>query len=173
MKTRALFLDIDGVLNNVKTRNLCPDSPHTGIDPALVSILNELIMKASFEANIIIILSSTWRVMYGREKTLTYMRTQGYTGPDFLDETPDLVYSQSIIYRGFEISQWMELYGDQYDIESFVIIDDSSDMVHLMKRLVGINYVTGITGENVSQILDLLRIPFSRQDVIDIRKKLT
>lgn len=137
-----------------------PDKPYIGVEIELVARLNKFLERAKEEfGNIQVVLSSTWRLMYGEKKTLDYLRTRGYTGPDFIGSTPDYGHIRSRNSRGFEISDWLQISAPKHgwDVESFVIIDDSSDMVHLMPRLCHTSWTHGFEERHIEEALALLR----------------
>ena len=64
-----------------------------------------------------------------------------------------------------EIQSWI----DDHEVESFVILDDSSDMAHLMPKLVHTSMETGLTEDHVEQALSLLAgIPLQAHDTAEL-----
>jgi HAD domain in Swiss Army Knife RNA repair proteins len=94
-----------------------------------------------------IVISSVWRQdgMYWLSKVLRrngidHTRLIGVTPshgelPDGRDSRPNTV-------RGHQIQAWLNQHPD---VEQFVILDDDSDMAHLMQRFVKINGRLGVT----------------------------
>lgn len=58
--------------------------------------------------------------------------------------------------RGAEIAAWL---AEQADVESFVILDDDSDMGHLAHRLVETDCVIGLTQEDADRAIAILNAP--------------
>lgn len=121
---KVIFLDIDGVLNNNNTKM------DLGWEPSLVKILNYIVKETEAK----IVLSSTWR------------RTEHYRNIikndmkiDFIDVTPKLWKE-----RGHEIQAWLD---KNPDVDNFIILDDDSDMVHLMAHLLQTDGKFGLTNE--------------------------
>jgi len=124
---KIIFLDIDGVLNSLRSVIALGNcSKH--FDPVAVGLIDKLCEDA--DANVVI--SSSWR--YGDTESLItelYDICARYKEPHFLDrvigETPQL--SKGV--RGDEINQWLIMHGDDEEaiIETYVIIDDDNDML--------------------------------------------
>jgi len=144
---KIIFLDIDGVLNSVNSfkyqhrRNIQDyDEPF----PHYVKILNLILRKTDAE----IVLSSTWRI-HGLDYMNKLFEQCGIIKQIF-SMTPRLH-----IKRGLEIQRWLDDHKD-LEIESFVIIDDDSDMEHLMDHLVKTDNKTGLTKKYIQPILERL-----------------
>lgn len=166
---RIIFLDVDGVLNHVLTKHwvhweTADDVPkghgYRGMSPECVKNLQTLVEKTDAE----VVLSSTWRLRpFGLHKTERVARRQGYTGPRWIDVTPE--FSNKGDERGHEIQDWLDanVPTDQSgrpkgDVE-FIIIDDTPDMVHLKHRLVHTDpYDGGLTEAKVAEALKLFGI---------------
>jgi hypothetical protein len=58
--------------------------------------------------------------------------------------------------RGHEIQAWLDARARRQTIESFVILDDSADMAHLLPRLVRTPFATGLGDEHVDQAVAML-----------------
>lgn len=129
---KVLFLDIDGVLNDVNTtfRNYLDNK--LNIDEGKVGLLKEIIDATGAK----IVLSSTWRA-YGIMKDGVYIPKtpemielvdlfKSY-GLEIYDITPSFIIEN----KGLEIKTWLRRYDD---IESFVILDDEDNT---LKEFVG------------------------------------
>lgn len=162
---KVVFLDIDGVLVTLGKDGFANPNkvfeafgrdlrPHEHMHPDAIEQLNILTAYEGVQ----VVLSSSWRTMYGVEDTETVMRVQGYKGPSFLGRTDspfvireavpgDSSYGYSgKVYsrRGHEIQKWLDDWkGDP--VENFVILDDDADMVHLMDKLVLCGSSRGLT----------------------------
>jgi len=138
---RILFLDIDGVLNTSHSSKLpmitSPDiykySPLMKLhqfDKDCVTCLNKIVKATGAK----VVISSSWRLFfpmedgYGYKVLLDYIKSQGIEA-DIIGYTPEINKAP----RGLEIQKWLE---EHNDIQSFVILDDINDMMHLSSRLV-------------------------------------
>lgn len=141
---KIVFLDIDGVLNGINTGfiKFNPESLE-----ALKLILTET--KAS------VVLSSSWRHGYidwylrkiinsddAAMHLMEMLSTHG-VNVNIVDITPTLHGEGDM--RGSEIDKWIVENKEEYNIESFVILDDDSDMFPHMDRLVHTNNRIGLT----------------------------
>ncbi len=131
---KIIFLDIDGVLNN-------DDTPGEFIcwDPNLIKILNRIIEETGAK----IVLSSTWRKIEYRCDAIKNDMKINYIG-----KTPILWKK-----RGIEIQEWLD---ENPDVEKFVILDDDSDMVHLMPHLLQTDGEFGLTNEIADEAIKRL-----------------
>ena len=105
---RAIFIDIDGVLNCKSTHN--PRKLPYVIDHKLLERFQQLVERTDAK----VILSSTWRY------DPAGLFSARYWGIPFSDITPDLPDKP----RREEILSWLE---KQPDVERFAIIDDEDD----------------------------------------------
>lgn len=156
---KVIFLDIDGVLNShkfFKERNEEAEGvrPFNGdrieykladIDLKAVALLNDLFEKTGAK----VVISSVWRLSLSVDQLKTIFKRVGFKG-EIIDKTVQL---RSI--RGLEIAQWMET---NPGVESFVILDDDSDMGDLMNRLVKTTFDDGLTENEVVKAVALLNL---------------
>lgn len=147
---RFLFLDVDGVLNHQAWYEAQQKVPYNQsrhwdrqIDPECV----ERVLRLTELAEADIVLSSTWR---GNHKTEAALSRAGLS---WIDTTPHHHHGKDR-RRGNEIQAWMREHKVfQHQI---VILDDDSDMVHLMERLVKTDpYNGGFTEAHVERALAL------------------
>lgn len=143
---KIIFLDIDGVLATIKSCSNVGRQfpnfdargtfwPHVGfhaLDPECVESLNRILNITGAK----IVVSSTWRM--GDEEDFwdlaEYLHQSGVNG-EIIGRTPNLKrYGRHKVERGTEIQAWINLH--KKPIESFVILDDESDMAHLKCKLV-------------------------------------
>jgi len=139
---KAIFLDVDGVLNNenhiLKLVELLGEKQYFQLhrdlgempfDYQSCMLLHGLINKTGAE----IILSSTWRLSPKHMEVL-----EKYTGLKIKDKTPRLN-----TIRGEEIKQYLD---EHEEITNYVILDDDSDMLEEQKsHFVEVNAKTGLT----------------------------
>ena len=113
-----IFLDIDGVLNNLGSVAAF-GNPSKYLDPVSIGLIAKLCEQAPAQ----IVISSSWR-NGDTAKIENDLRTLGcgsFTAR-IIDETDDLLG-----VRGEEIAKWWKENGHMWD--GYVIIDDDSDML--------------------------------------------
>jgi hypothetical protein len=154
---KVIFLDIDGVMVNRASFSL-PDSgsaSHAIAHPDCVAALN----KITKETGAYIVVSSVWRHC-GLMQMKDILSGWGVTGK-VLGCTPDLCRKEGSIYlglqRGDEIQKWLDDFN-RWPVESFVILDDDSDMKHLMPHLIKTEFETGLTMEHARRAIELLSV---------------
>ena len=165
---KVLFLDVDGVLNNdmwfewrqycavhkkpLKCREFNPEleSVNTMLDERNVANLNRIIESTDCE----IVLSSSWRPNSMDEigEIDSALRREGLIKSIF-GITPRTLSR----IRGEEIELWLETASKHYDVESYVILDDDSDMLESqLKNFVKVDAVSGLTASDSSVAIDIL-----------------
>lgn len=142
---QILFLDVDGVLNR------CGRS-HERLEPDLVQSLCRIVDATDCT----LVISSTWRCFPSAMAELEYTFTEH--GLRIHSCTPDLCREmESGLYtakcRGDEIQEWMKEYGTP---ERFCIVDDNSDMGHLLPCLVQTDSFHGLTPHHERRIIEML-----------------
>lgn len=119
-KLKILFLDIDGVLNSVRSAIAlngypCRERCHEKFDKVALALIRQACKKTGAK----ICLSSTWRIgiknilKFGKELDLP-----------IIAKTPQLFMSRR---RGREIQEWLE--DNQKVVCKYAIVDDDSDML--------------------------------------------
>jgi hypothetical protein len=141
----VLFLDVDGVLNR------CGKSAQ-GLEADKCEMLARIVK----EANPVIVVSSTWRISdRGMERLHLLFRQIGakFGGitPYHTGRTEGGLYIAKA--RGNEIQEWMDEHGTP---ERFVILDDDSDMGHLLPRLIRTESFVGLTDQITERVIDAL-----------------
>lgn len=153
---KVIFLDIDGVLNSndwyVKTRGIGKQD-EGDMDPNAINLINQIIEKTGAK----IIISSSWRTDF--ENCCRHLYEKGLMANAIVGSTPNFVYScqsneiRESLCRGNEIQYtiWSE------DISYYVILDDDCDMLYCQKdNFIHVNFMHGITEENVEQAIKIL-----------------
>jgi len=158
-------LDIDGVLNSEqsqwmffhhkdwiesklgkgsKTRELCPIS---------ISNLDYLLQEVP-DAKIVI--SSTWRMGETIESLKEILKEQKVQQIEkIIGFTPVLTVSGK--RRGLEIKAFLGMYEKEVGpVESFIIIDDDSDMEPYMDRLIKTHWRDGLVRSKTIEAINLL-----------------
>ena len=164
METRLVVLDIDGVCNSTDyALHRAPEDERgsvLGIDPVAVTRLNRLVQVARAD----VVVSSTWRFSRTTAQLSAALTERGFLGK-VIGRTPrwikgpagDLYPEDS---RGYEIQAWLDLAPDYgITVESFVILDDDTDMAHLADRLVKKSFATGLLDEHVDLAIAMLSEP--------------
>jgi hypothetical protein len=176
---RVIFLDFDGVL--VTLRSLQARKPHHKnpatedewikhkADRKAVEALNYLLEQSGAK----IVVSSSWRrTKEPLKKMRKVLNLWGVAG-EVLDVTPYSATEKKIINddgkevslflgreRGHEIQAWLDAWNRacRTHIESFVILDDEADMVHLGDRLVQSDFEQGLTQDLAQKAIALLSL---------------
>jgi hypothetical protein len=150
----VVFLDFDGVVetiywesneNGVWSINTHKEGRRTLSNKQAIGWLNELYKKVPYD----IVVSSTWRMNMSVEELQDLLIKSGFN-PEIrvIDKTP-VLYQQ----RGVEIQEWINIHEYQGD---FIIIDDDSDMCHLLPRLIRCDCQLGFTIYDYQKALALL-----------------
>ena len=157
---KIIFLDIDGVLNSeqhMKTEPFRTGSSFMSyegsqIDPELVKNLNAITDATG--ANLVI--SSTWRFKIKEVRMFReFAKYVGIKAPiiGYTNTVPDDT-RRSIqaetgnwidrVFRGHEIHAWL-IDNKHLEIDSYVILDDNSDMEYMTPHLVQTQFECGLT----------------------------
>jgi hypothetical protein len=145
-KLPVLFLDVDGVLNR------CAESGF-GLDDDKLSLLGRIVDLTQCR----LVLSSTWRQSNDQLTRLKIALED--KGMILHDVTPTLdspIPGSVIILgkpRGLEIQAWIDDHGAP---DRFVIVDDMSDMEHLLPHLVRTRSTVGLTPTIADEIIAAL-----------------
>jgi len=128
-ETRVIFLDIDGVLNSVASREavgtpqqrptLCLSNDVAGVDDQMLGYLQTIVQKT----NAVVVLSSTWRLEPEKmEELADVLATRGI---DLIGTTPDLSPSCGGD-RVDEIREWLKeaSCSDEIWVAEWIAIDD-------------------------------------------------
>lgn len=156
-----LFLDMDGVLNNREWLGRYYDKRFAYFNPSplLVHELNKIIYHTGAQ----VVLSSVWR---GRYKEVNSFRTvmdwNGFQG-EIVGFTPRSWQAAEIlglppkshIERGHEIEAWLQ--QNRPERPPFIILDDDSDMAHLMGHLVKTQNPRGLQYRDVERAIEHLQ----------------
>lgn len=150
---KVIFLDIDGVLNSSRSCMALGGFPFPGkskdrdwhkFDDVAVGLLRSIVSKTGAE----VVLSSSWRIGMGKKE----MKELGERlGVNIFDKTRSSIGSEK---RGHQIQEWLD--SHTY-VTSYVIIDDSADMLSSQKRnFVRVNLDNGLSYEGYKKALDIL-----------------
>lgn len=139
---KIIFLDFDGAVVTQKTN-------YRKLDPIAIEHLKHIIDKT----NAFIVVSSVWR----KFKTLGQLKDmfQEFGLFSRLIDVTDVLPGSMV--RGQEIHKWLtDPHPMSFDIKSFVIIDDDSDMDPHMDRLVQTDTQVGLTEEDAKKCIEML-----------------
>ena len=106
---KVLFLDIDGVVNNKRTKENFEG--FMAIDPAMAALVQRIVRNTGCE----IVLSSSWRLFQNSRDELERKICK------FADITPILHAP-----RGYEIKVWLTRHPE---IEHYAILDDAESIL--------------------------------------------
>jgi len=114
---KVIFCDVDGVLNNPKTRGHTPTG-FMGVSNDLIRNLKKLVEYSGAR----IVLSSDWRLTRDdpeHRKDYRYLtrKLKSIAGLEIFDHTDDISWNQ----RGQEIRKYL---NDHPDINGYVVLDD-------------------------------------------------
>ena len=133
---KVLFLDIDGVVNRVGTRQRYRG--FMGIDPFLASMVGKIIL----DTGAAVVLTSTWRHFRGgREEVDRHVY-----------KTFDVTPIADTGFRGEEVKMWLDGHPE---VTRYAIVDDDSDF-YADQPLFKTNWQTGITDEVAQQVTKFL-----------------
>lgn len=156
---KVCFLDIDGVLNSLQSvesarRIESNRQEGTGVNdrcfcPMAISNLNVLVEDVS---NLWFVVSSTWRKLHKMEEIRRMLAMAGFQYPwRVFDRTPVKLSNN---YRGNEIKWWLAEHKEDYEVNSFVILDDDADMEPFMDHLVQTDFSHGFMWEHVTKVIE-------------------
>lgn len=154
MTRKILFLDIDGVLNTLKTQANSL-STQFNVDPNCLIRLKNLVETLDIE----MVLSSTWRYggmgyAKGLSLTLEVFSDFGWNNPPFIGYTPDLSANIGSLWqaksRGEECSAWIKENHQKGDM--YVAVDDYNDFYTFLGKVVLTNPSFGLTEEDCNTI---------------------
>ena len=173
---KVLFLDIDGVLNSenwfgyrlyciknnmfnevinfVNTNDERIKHKLSMIDDRAIANLNRIIEETGCK----VVLSSSWRSCVEAENTLTeyLLKLKGFKY-ELYDVTPRIWVKEFGTQRGEEIQLWMDKESEKNEIESYVILDDDSDMLpKQMSNFIHVDGQVGLIDKDVFKAIKIL-----------------
>jgi hypothetical protein len=161
---RIIFLDMDGVMNSMRFRS--SDEAHVGfgigfgasqIDPKACVLLDKLVEDA--DAHIVI--SSSWRHIWGHEEIGKMLEDRGFQHRGRVIGATPRGRTGS---RGEEVQAWLDLDRERRAVEperspitAYVILDDDSDFAgELREHFVHTDQEVGLTKDDVKRALKIL-----------------
>lgn len=146
---KIIFLDIDGVINNRASMKRHSETKTIyNLDPPCIAQLNILCRDSGAYC----VVSSTWRRGWPVAALWQLMKAHGFLG--YVIDRTDYLSGQE---RGVEIAAYLTQCRERgYPVESFVILDDDSDMGPLKPYLVQTRSADGLQAEHVAAALKIL-----------------
>ena len=173
---KVLFLDIDGVLNSdnwfgyrlyciknnmydrvlnfVDTNDENTEHKLTMIDDRAIANLNRIVEETGCK----VVLSSSWRSSRESENVFTQyiLKLKGFKY-ELYDVTPSLWDKEFGTQRGEEIQSWVNKESEKNEIESYVILDDDSDMLpEQINNFIHVDTNIGLTYSDVCKAIKIL-----------------
>lgn len=173
---KVLFLDIDGVLNSenwfgyvqycinndmynrvlnfVEINDEHIKRKLSMIDDRAIANLNRIVEETGCK----VVLSSSWRSPNESENIFTQylLKLKGFKY-ELYGVTPRIWAKEFGTQRGKEIKVWMDKESEKNEIESFVILDDDSDMLpEQMNNFVHVDGQVGLTDKDVFTAIEIL-----------------
>jgi hypothetical protein len=153
----VIFLDIDGVLNSIRSMIAVHD-PQVGHKPhrsymerhsdELDTMAILLLRRLCIEADAKIVISSSWRILYHElSDFVQFFADHGWENAPVIGVTPRL---DSM--RGDEVQRYV---FDHPEITKYVIFDDDSDFFN-DQPLVHVNMADGLCLKHFVKALDIL-----------------
>lgn len=145
---KILFLDIDGVL--------CTRRSHIsyGKEGGLWSMWDPLAchaVKRSCINGVKIVISSTWRKPMHQRLLIKRLQEHGFLHSYLHQDWKTKCLKSG--HRGEEIEEWLDRHAGEF--ESYVILDDDSDMLeHQMLRLIHTDMENGMDSNNIKRLLN-------------------
>lgn len=123
---RIIFLDFDGVLNSVGTKDRIAMPPYGEKYRGLDDFRVQLVSKLALEAGAKVVISSTWREFYELEELRALLKSRGFEA-EVIDQTPKayteigLGFHPKRSERGDDIQAWIVANGNPQRI---LVLDD-------------------------------------------------
>ena len=149
-RIKVIFLDVEGVIvswNHIMSGKYRGDNRDVP-EPHLAERVNRILQAT----DAVIVLSAAMRQLFRRDLPgLREILTRGGLNTDTLIDITPRLYEE----RGYEIQAWLD---DHPEVTDFLIIDDESDMVHLMPHLLKVeDRKVGITEDDVVEAIRRLQ----------------
>ncbi len=154
---KIVFLDVDGVLNSERSIDMNWNEGINDGDDAPHFIHTKHLNNILQNTGAGVVVSSSWRSKERHmNKLMCGLEAEGCR-INHLGNTPVLDEG----CRGDEIQMWMD--DCEYEIESFIILDDESSMGHLTSSLIKTDYSTGLMAEHAESAVRILNEVYNEQ----------
>lgn len=145
---RLVFLDIDGVLNNLSSA-LALGNPSKHLDPVCVGLIERLLKEADAK----VVVSSSWRI--GRTVESLQQELDSLWANKIADRIIGKTGDGYNGHRGRQIKEWIEVNAPDC---SYVILDDDSDMLPAQKPyFVKTTFEDGFRAAHYKKAMAILR----------------
>ena len=142
---KVIFLDVDGVLNNSNwAMQMYDEGVHVYAENLLDERAVRLLQKLIDATDAKIVVSSSWR----RDKYAMQCLADQLKPMEVYDVTP---VKNTI--RGDEITAWLKKHKD---VDTYVILDDDSDMGDHMEHLIQTTFQRGLQPEHIEEAIKWL-----------------
>lgn len=145
MARKVIFLDIDGVMNNVGTRPQSPRGLVDYLDPENVGVLNQVVRATGA----VVVVSSSWRLSNSLAELQASFAAAGCVA-QIIDVTPRSAGGE----RALEVAAWLARQSEPP--VCFVVIDDEFEMPAFPDRLVRTRKLHGLCAGDLPAVLGLL-----------------
>lgn len=169
MTESFLALDIDGVLNSRQFLERTKESRSNVkaderlrhmLDPDAIVHLNAIMAQTGAK----IVISSSWRLVHTIGGIKRALRDCGFEyATRVIDKTPYSPHGDHTNRRGIEIQAWLKRRWGVPPEHPYpppklllAILDDDSDLGHLLPHLVRTTYEHGLTHEHVAPVVKLI-----------------
>lgn len=157
---KVVFLDIDGVLNNPASFLANPEKEHPLYDMSERCFDGECVKQLQrilAETGAVMVMSSSWRMFFPIAQVALIRAGL----PGCIDWTRQAKFTSK---RGHNVKWWIEdwmepgrMDGEHLPIESYVILDDSSDFLDEQKPFfVNTDGQVGLTREDADRAIEIL-----------------
>lgn len=169
MDRPVIFLDFDGVVETIYwekdkdgswSYNVHRSGRSELNNKQAIGWLNELYKDIPYD----VVVSSTWRIGMTLEDLQTLLINSGFNRDIKVIGTTPILYQP----RGYEIEHWLE---ENNFKGKFIIIDDDSDMCHLLPFLVRTDCQLGFTIYDYNKAKRLLGIGLTewQKEIYDVK----
>lgn len=150
----VVFLDFDGVVetiywekddNNIWSLNTHKEGKTELNNKQAIGWLNELYNKCPYD----VVITSTWRINMNKKELQNLLVFSGFNPKIKVIGLTPILHLQ----RGLEIQQWID---DNNFKGKFIIVDDDSDMCHLLPLLIRTDCQLGFTIYDYQKALKIL-----------------
>ena len=157
MGINAIFLDVDGVLNNHTSKSRC--GKFLGIDKDKVKRLSKIVK----ETQSILILTSSWKVGWDPKDEYIYDPLAKYLNSHLKRKgrlvLTDKTKERNLSCRGMGIKAYLILHPE---ITNWIVLDDEIFPDYqerkIMPHLIKTNPVYGLTNKDVEKAIKMLNI---------------
>lgn len=157
---KVIFLDIDGVLNNLTSMYLATLGHHPAgniammtMDAGCVLLFKHLVVKTGAK----FVVTSTWRRNSKENSTEVFNALRWCGFDNAMDHCAGITIRLDNGNRGMEIDHWLKIKSHEFgEIENYVILDDDSFDIHQGNNLVKTVGEIGLTVKDLEKAFEIL-----------------